>query len=1335
MPQQDGAIVIDTGMDTSGFEKGSDKLLKAVQDTASSVEKIGDKAAKSLSNIRIEPDMNSGEFDRTAARMDLKVQGVLKSLDRLSDASLQGLQSSKAVASFNRGIDEARMKIDEARIDLEEFGSYEFPTEQYNAAVSGLEKVEKELTKYREQQARMIALDQDKPSKEWTKICKKIKETKEEAQNYVKAAAVLLRHGIDSGADWDKNAFLWKDTQKDIREYEAELDRLQAKGGDHSKKWNLLAEQIKAAESQVAEYETLIRQMEESGQAMIDPLQTDQYKQMEADLQAAEEALEHNQMIISQEAIEQARLNVLAAQEAYNRAETTSEQVKALDNLKAAQTAYAGTLESQMQPDELENGWTRFRDIVKGVHGTLSEFKTKAKDVGSTIAKIGSTAYKAFSKVGNGIKGAISKVKGFISSASKSSLSVNNLAKKFTSLGSMLKSRIKRTFVGAVFKDLQASIQALAQYNSAFNRAMSNMKNRSSELSANVAVAFGGLVRQFEPIITRLLNTLSDAMVKINAVMAAIRGESTVEVAARQTQDYAASLSDQTKQSEKARAAQEKLNRTLTSYDEIHKLADSSSNSSSDSAVDNAAKFQTVSVNSILNSTDGFGALADRIRQAIAGGDWRALGVEVGNGLNNIINTIDKKLIEAKVKAAGLAHSIAEGLNGLTDAFDSYSFGKTVAHAINLGLDFAYEFLTDYDFSRLGQKTADGLNGLLDNFDGRKLGGTIAAGINGAIDWAFETVTNLDWDKLGSKIGDIFNALFGGGNKITERATKDVGGAARDAYLNSMESSVRGIDWKKLAQTFSAALSGALNSIASFMETADWEAVGQSIVDFCEGIDWDSIAQGIYRLLGAAIGGVSGLLKGAFKATQEKSKDWGAELFDEYGEQFNKAGDSIAAGIWGGIKAFFTDLVKKVKDDILKPFVSGFEKAFGIASPAKEMKPEGKYVAEGILAGITSVFDDIASWIEDNILRPFTDGFKDKFRVVGNSAKALFSSGESIASGIKSGLSSKWNDVSTFIGTKADEIKATIMGKDYSSAGSSIVSSIDAGITSAWGEFESTNKQRLGKIFDGADASSFSTAGSAAAEGLAQGIESNWPRTVGDTIWHKINDLKGWFADDGRERFKEAGHYLVDGLNQGIQDRFSISRQVCAELGGAALEAFRKAVGESSPSRIMKTYGRYYVEGFNIGIEDSADDAVSTVRNLAKGVEAEAAKIEPSAQLDFETTGLDRVADKLSQIAQSLMTITKLMPQISAIGTPAIAVGAFAPAGTAVTPSGSDRETKQMLSQILGILRERENSPATPIQLESTVVLDGREIGRTTAEYNTSSSRIDNGNWNGGLTR
>lgn len=80
---------------------------------------------------------------------------------------------------------------------------------------------------------------------------------------------------------------------------------------------------------------------------------------------------------------------------------------------------------------------------------------------------------------------------------------------------------------------------------------------------------------------------------------------------------------------------------------------------------------------------------------------------------------------------------------------------------------------------------------------------------------------------------------------------------------------------------------------------------------------------------------------------------------------------------------------------------------------------------------------------------------------------------------------------------------------------------------------------------------------------------------------------------------------------------------------------------------------------------------------------------------------------------------------------PAVAMGAIVPAQTRVTDSTaqSDRVTATLIERLIGRIEELEEAVANrPIRVESKVVLDQREIGRATTEYNTNNNRVTNGN-------
>ena len=1119
----------------------------------------------------------------------------------------------------------------------------------------------------------------------------------------------------------------YAETTAAIEKTEGQLQKLYDKASqmqhlgvdETSKSWTNLMDQIEQTDNRLRMYEDAAKEMEETGAAFVDPKATEQYEEMREQIQQAEAALQTNVGLIRQEQIEQARMNVLTAQEKVANAGNVLTRKLALAELQKAQNKLAAIAQKSVTPapdPKAASAWQRFGNVVGKVGGTVLKV---GRGIGSVLGTIGSVT----KKITGGIKGLLTRARG--------ASGVDGLLKKLTSIKGMLISRIKHTFISELFNDISEAFKELAKFDSRFDRSISNMKNRTKELGANVMGALGGLIRQIEPYITALIDRASEGVTKISAVFAALRGESTVQVAVRQTESYADSLRDATKEAKAAKTAQEKYNTTLTSYDEIHKLADNSAAADDTNAGSEAERelYQNVPVGSILRNMDETGKkIVDRLVQAVKDGDWKGAGNAIAEGFNLGVRKLDEAILGARERVINGARNLAEALNGLTDGFDAYAVGKTIADGINLAIDTGYAFLTTYDFKKLGLRMAEGLNGLVDNFDAAKFGDTIVAAINGAIDWASNLVGNFNFDRLGRKIGEAFNRLFGGGSKISERSTKDVGGAARDAYLKSVGDAVTGIDWAGLAKLLSDGIKGVFDTFSSFFETTDWEKAGEAIVEFLTNVDWDNIADSMFRLLGSAIGGIAGLIKGAFKATQEKAYDWGASLFDEYGSEFEDAGDSVAQGVWNGIKAAFKNCANKVKDKILRPFIKGFNSAFSIHSPSKEMEPLGENVANGIFEGIRGIFSAPANWIKANILEPLKTGFNTAFSVVGTTANALKSKGETIANGIKDGISNGWGKITSLLSEKKDEMQRSgddmasaitgAFGKDqFKTAGHNVTDGLSEGIR---------GDEEIGKM---------TTAGEKLVAGLKDGITGGgWDSMIGK-IWSRFDDLTNWFNADnedgtgGKAAFKQSGRNLIDGLNEGIREKFSVTLETVHNGGQAAVDAFNRAVGISSPSKAMAESGRYMMDGLTLGIQQESSRTYNAIRSVAAGIVDEVDGTELKPEMDMTAGGLDRVADKLAGIAQIFQTINSAFTDFTRVPLPAIVTGAYAPAGTRVTDSrGNDQSIQQTMQRFFERLEQFEETLANrPIKVESKLEMDKREIARATAEVRQDNSNINNG--------
>ena len=655
----------------------------------------------------------------------------------------------------------------------------------------------------------------------------------------------------------------------------------------------------------------------------------------------------------------------------------------------------------------------------------------------------------------------------------------------------------------------------------------------------------------------------------------------------------------------------------------------------------------------------------------------------------------------------------------------------------------------------VGASIASGLNALLQNTDWTKVGATLGAAVMTIVENLFNFSEDFDWAATGEALGDSFNGL------------------------------VERIDWGKVAKTLSNAITGILKTFTSLLEETDFAEVGNALADFFTHLDYAGIVAALASGIGAAIGSIGQLLYGIFSGLAENSDDWGSELFAKYGAEYGNGildeisavirakddwikeniaqplldsiggalgidgfaevaqkaldaikiafrqaffpgtndlteetgpasiGESIGEGIKEGISNAFKRMQKWTQDHIVEPLVTGFKKAFGIASPAKEMQPYGEYVGEGILSGISSVFEKIKTWCEDNILAPLKTALNKAFSVVGGAARAVSSTGESIAAGIKGGISDKWSTITSFFEEKKS---------DLVTAGEGLADKVKEGISGAWDRV----KQAFGGGVDdlkAADLSGFDGIGAAIADGVKTGIEradltqsgegiteslksgltgGKWDELVG-SVWQRFGDLREWFNNEARGDFYDSGRGLGDSLKEGISESLTIQDVLEGEATIADLVA--QAVADAS--------GR-----------GASAAARKTIRNIAASVNAEAQRSPITLSTDILTTGLDAVAEKLSAIAQQFITVGRTITDIQY---PAVALGTVVPARTvAATPSGTDNTAliEKLMAKIDDLQRAIDGRP---IQVESRVDIDGREIGRAMTSYNNSTNRIGNG--------
>lgn len=260
---------------------------------------------------------------------------------------------------------------------------------------------------------------------------------------------------------------------------------------------------------------------------------------------------------------------------------------------------------------------------------------------------------------------------------------------------------------------------------------------------------------------------------------------------------------------------------------------------------------------------------------------------------------------------------------------------------------------------------------------------------------------------------------------------------------------------------------------AKWFEEIDWQNLGRTFWnDFkaaLTSVELADLTSAISEFVGSAIGGVAGFLWGAISQMWDDIKSIMDEIIHN-DDGTKKTGEEIFGGILEGIHNAIQNIGAWIAENILGPFAEGLCKAFGIASPAKEMVGPGEMIGQGILEGIKKPFVAIGEWLDTNVLQPIKDffngnsgmgnltlaiktdlsgfklpdltAFKTAWDKIKNKTVTLNAKLKGASASTVSKLSSAWSAITTKVSTLTASIK-----KDFSDVVLTNIKNAWAGIT------------------------------------------------------------------------------------------------------------------------------------------------------------------------------------------------------------------------------------------------------------------------------------------------
>ena len=771
---------------------------------------------------------------------------------------------------------------------------------------------------------------------------------------------------------------------------------------------------------------------------------------------------------------------------------------------------------------------------------------------------------------------------------------INGLIRGLTSFRTLLAQRVKNAIMSEVYKSFQEGIQKFAEYSSAFNQAMSNIKNTGAQIGAQVASLVAGIITAVEPVLTRILSLINSVITALSALFAKLGGKSTVAVATKGTQSYADSLKSAAGGAGKAAKEQKKFNAELYGWDELtrqNKQEDTSGGGGGGAGA-SGPSWTEVPVKDLW---------PDDI-------DWFQKSFEWAEKFADALDSIPWDSIQEGARKAGTA--IAQFLNGVfANLHLARSLGTTIAQAFNTAFDFALAFLKEFDFAQFGVWAGTLWNAFVEAFDFADVRETIKLAGNGLITALanfFETIERT-CSTLGAGLAEIFNGIF---------ADIDLQSLAYAFMLGlhdlnvAIQAFIDGVEWDKIAANIKSGLNtlikgmvfnkdGELVNVWAENGKVVGELIGKFVslvYDIVTGLEWETLGSNLAAWLSNAIKGIDltklfGIFVQAFNGLVKmiggfvRGMDW-IDLGKNLGESLVNAikmidwknfgktvGDLLIAAL--GLLAGFVQGVDWL--DLARSIIGGIGEALvnvdwlslmatlgallvGVIEGALELMLgaiagclDGLSAAfdalgcdsiAGFFKGISDALSGVGAWLKEHIVDPVVNGVKEMLGI--NSPSTVFAEiGTNLIAGLLQGISEAWHTITDFFSEVLGTLFQTISDKweEIKTTTLETYTQIKDTIMEKWEEIKAIVSEKVESIkADLAEKWETIKADlSEKVETIKAEITQKWEEiktTVATTVENiKTDTIQKW------ENIKQTVSATVENLKQDIQNKWNDVKQ------------------------------------------------------------------------------------------------------------------------------------------------------------------------------------------------
>lgn len=487
-------------------------------------------------------------------------------------------------------------------------------------------------------------------------------------------------------------------------------------------------------------------------------------------------------------------------------------------------------------------------------------------------------------------------------------------------------------------------------------------------------------------------------------------------------------------------------------------------------------------------------------------------------------------------------------------------------------------FINDYvtklkgAFGDIGNKLKNaGIGALLGAALGMVLtGNPVAAAIGAAIG----AIVGWFWDGFANKIG-----LTKTGKVAIPLAT------ALGAIIGGL---IGGAPGALIGSAIGILVGGLIDGIASGLETGDWSRIAMPLsIGIGAGIGFLAGGGPIGAAIGALVGLIVGAISEAIMTNWDAVKEAFIAPFSYFGEvtsaiweavagffeeafnadNFLDFGKNILLGIVTGIGAALYTVLLAI-GSLFKAIVDALKAAFGIASPAKKMKPYGSFILQGILGGFV---DAVVG---------FVNAIGDFFVSIGN---ALASGAATLVTNISTWFTNRITDIGNFLSS---------IGTAVSTAFTNIKDAVAEKVGAAFSAVSTTFTNIKDTISDkaGAAFSAVSTTFTNVKNTIGEKISSAYDNTK--TVFGNIKDTIGEKAGSAYRTVKDSFSNIFTSVKTSLGNVKSTASSVLSSV----LTSFTDWVSNLWNKVFDKLFGWIgdLVDGFKSLFSASKDADVNT---------------------------------------------------------------------------------------------------------------------------------------------